>query len=105
MWRMSDPRIELIKQLHRKLEQHDSVMFDESVSLIQVRQSLYFVNCSAIKETVNRVIQEYSPKKILLEMTCCNDIDSTGVHSLKDIVEICKESKIEIGFVGVQDSV
>jgi len=95
--------------IYRNVKQESSGAFIPNVFICRLGSSLYFANCSFVKdmlfayasdlEDINRT--EY----IVLEMTSVISIDSTAVHVIHDIVSEFRNRGVQVAFAMVGNRV
>lgn len=92
---------------YRNIDRFSNITESEDILILRFDAQLYFANTSFVKESIeDHIIRRGDALKVLiLEANGTNNIDSSGVHALEEIVEDCKGKGIDVYFAGVKGPV
>jgi len=85
----------------------DDVELEENILIVRFDAQLYFANTTFFKDKIEELVEEKGNKLklIIIDGESMNNLDSTGVHALKDIIDIYNSKDIEIAFSGMKGPV
>jgi SulP family sulfate permease len=107
LYRSSKPHIALLGKIpktthYRNLERFPNAEQLEHQLIMRFDDQLYFANASYFKEVVRQLLKE-SDRKIAyfyLDATNIHDVDSSGLHALKEIYYWLKKRKVQLCICG-----
>lgn len=92
---------------YRNVERFKEVVVDEEILILRFDAQLYFANINYFKDTLyenvnNKGIQL---KLLIIDGESINNIDSTAIYALHEILEDMKSRKIDVYFSGIKGPV
>lgn len=93
---------------YRNIERFkDEIIPKEDVLIVRFDAQLYFANVTFFKDTLEELVLEKGGKLKLIVIDCesMNNLDSSGVHALIDVIDDYTSKKIEVVFTGVKGPV
>eukprot|EP00418_Pyrodinium_bahamense_P008799 CAMPEP_0179120338 /NCGR_PEP_ID=MMETSP0796-20121207/56693_1 /TAXON_ID=73915 /ORGANISM="Pyrodinium bahamense, Strain pbaha01" /LENGTH=401 /DNA_ID=CAMNT_0020818875 /DNA_START=1 /DNA_END=1210 /DNA_ORIENTATION=- len=91
--------------MYRAIDQESRGVLVPNMFIARIGASMYFANSSYIKDALLTYIadlEEVNPiEYVVLDMSSVNSMDSTAVHTVKDIVSDFRHRGIEVAFVTV----
>lgn len=107
IYRNSVPHIAVLgrmpeSSLYRNITRFKDVIQFEGLLIIRFDAQLYFGNCEHFRETVERLVQEsdIKPKVLILDASSIHDIDSSGIHTLQEIIIYLTDNEIQLYISG-----
>ncbi len=97
----SKPHIALLGRLpntihYRNISRFNNAEQQEDLAIIRFDAQLYFGNAEYFRETLEKIVFDNpSTKAIILDASSIHDIDSSGIHIFKDVLEYFKNRNIE----------
>lgn len=88
---------------YRNKDRFDNVICRDDLLIIRFDAPLYFANVAFFKETLGQLVQEKGDrlKFIIINADSVNNVDSTAIRALKEIVDDYRNHNIQIHFTGV----
>ncbi len=108
IYRVSYPHIAIMGRVpgtdqYRNLERFDDLETYEDKLIIRFDAQLYFANANYFKDYVKKaLIDKPSSKYLVLDARAVNNIDSSAIHTLKDLIGELKDAGRELHFVNVK---
>lgn len=87
----------------RNINRYKEAKTDKEILIYRFDSPLYFANVEHFRETLEEKIEKHGEdlKAVILDASSINQIDSTGIHTLKDLINELKSGNIEFGFASV----
>lgn len=106
--RSTKPHMTVLGQLpntvyYRNAERYPEALKRDEILIVRFDAQLYFANVNYFKDTLEEFMEEKGEelRVIILEASSVNALDSTGMHTLKDVIEDCARKGISFYFTGV----
>jgi SulP family sulfate permease len=82
---------------YRNIDRYTEALVDEDILIYRYDSSLYFANVEHFQETLADKIEQFGDqlKVIILDASAINTIDSTGIHTLKEVIANAREKDIK----------
>ncbi|HHG85276.1 MAG TPA: STAS domain-containing protein, partial [Bacteroidetes bacterium] len=92
---------------YRNIERFDNLIVKDEILIVRFDAQLYFANADYFKEKIEALVAEKGPqlKLIILNAESINNLDSSAVHALAELVRDLNTQGIEIAFTGVKGPV
>jgi len=93
---------------YRNLERFQGTLKPkEDVLIVRFDAQLYFANTTFFKDKLEELVFEKGEKLklIIIDGESMNNLDSSGVHTLLEVIELYKSKGIEIAFSGIKGPV
>jgi len=93
---------------YRNLERFEGALKPkEDVLIVRFDAQLYFANTTYFKDKLEELVIEKGEKLklIIIDGESMNNLDSSGVHALLEVIDIYKSKGIEIAFSGIKGPV
>lgn len=92
---------------YRNVERFDNLIINDEILIIRFDAQLYFANAEYFKEKIETLVAEKGShlKLIILNSESINNLDSSAVHALAELVKELNANGIEIAFTGVKGPV
>ncbi|MDX1637193.1 MAG: solute carrier family 26 protein [Balneolaceae bacterium] len=110
--RSSYPNIVMLGRLpntdqYRDLERHPEGLTQTNTIIVRIDASLYFANIPYMKEKLQQLEAESGKnlQQVIIDAIGINDVDSSALHALKEIVDEYKSRDIDVMFTGVKGPV
>ncbi len=86
----------------RNVKRYKEAKTEQNVLIYRFDSQLYFANVEHFRDTIDGLIDQKGEdlQLLILDASAMNNIDSTGIHSLKDLIKDLKEKEIELYFAG-----
>jgi len=83
------------------------VILKEDILIVRFDAQLYFANTTFFKDKLEELVAEKGEKLkiIIIDGESMNDLDSSGVHALLDVIDLYQSKGIEIAFSGMKGPV
>ncbi len=83
------------------------VELEEDILIVRFDAQLYFANTTFFKDKLEEFVTEKGEKLkfIIIDGESMNNLDSSGVHALKDVIDLYQSKGIEIAFSGLKGPV
>ena len=90
----------------RNLQRNPEALTRSCVVVVRMDAQLYFANVAAFKDLIDRIhVQDDALKAVVIDMYPVNDVDSTGVHALSEIIDTCSRHGVRVLLSGVKGPV
>ena len=92
---------------YRNIDRFNSLIPQEDILIFRFDAQIYFANTNYFKEKLEEYYLEKKDqlKLIIIDGESINNIDSSGIHMLFEIIETYRNLKIEIAFTGMKGPV
>ncbi|MCP3929474.1 MAG: solute carrier 26 family protein [Bacteroidetes bacterium] len=92
---------------YRNVERFKEIKPREDVLIIRFDAQLYFANVNFHKDTIEQLVQEKGEvlELVIINGESMNNVDSSAIHALEDILEDLHSKKISLYFSGVKGPV
>ena len=91
---------------YRNIKRNPDAELDPGITIFRMDASLYFANMAHFKERVLAILAEKQPLQVLvLNFFPVNRIDSSGVHTLEELISDLHAHNTRVYFVGVKGPV
>lgn len=86
----------------RNVNRYPEANTEEEILIYRFDSQLYFANVEHFRNTIDRLIERKGEnlKLVILDASAINNIDSTGVHALQELITDLREQDIELYFAG-----
>lgn len=87
---------------YRNVERYRDAVVEEEILIYRFDSQLYFANCSHFHDTLIRHIERKGDKLelVILDSSAINMIDSTGVHTLRELILILRDRGVRFYIAG-----
>ncbi len=94
-------------RVYKNVERFDNLEIRDDVLIIRFDAQLYFANVNHFRETLESYAVQLGDqlKAIILDAESINNIDSTGVHTLLDVIQDFRQQGIDFYLVGLKGPV
>ena len=110
--RSSHPNIVMLGRIpetdtYRDLERYPEAFTQTNTIIIRVDASLYFANISYLRKQLRQLEKESGKtvKHIVFDAVGINEVDSSALHALKELIDAYHERDITVYFAGVKGPV
>lgn len=107
LYRSSKPHIAILGNIpntthYRNMERFPNAQAHEGKLIMRFDDQLYFANASFFKDTVRRLLKEAGRQiqYFYLDATNIHDLDSSGLHALKEVYYYLKKRDIQLCICG-----
>ncbi len=107
LYRSSKPHIAILGNIpdtthYRNIERFPNAQEQEGKLIMRFDDQLYFANASFFKDTVRRLLKEAGRQiqYFYLDATNIHDLDSSGLHALKEVYYYLKKRGIQLCICG-----
>jgi SulP family sulfate permease len=85
----------------------EDVQLDDDILIVRFDAQLYFANTTFFKDKLEELVLEKGEKLklIIIDGESMNNLDSSGVHALKDVIDLYQSKNIQIAFSGMKGPV
>lgn len=93
---------------YRNIERFkDELVIHDNILIVRFDAQLYFANVSFFKDTLEDLVLEKGKdlKLIIIDGESMNNLDSSGVHAILEVIDIYTSKNIEIIFTGIKGPV
>ncbi|MDH5412833.1 MAG: sulfate permease, partial [Flavobacteriaceae bacterium] len=93
---------------YRNIERFkEELVIHENILIVRFDAQLYFANVSFFKDTLEDLVLEKGKdiKLIIIDGESMNNLDSSGVHAILEVIDIYTSKNIEIIFTGIKGPV
>jgi len=92
---------------YRDLERHPEGLTQTNTIIIRIDASLYFANVPYMKEKLEELEAESGKNlnQVIIEAIGINDVDSSALHALREVVDEYNSRGIDVMFTGVKGPV
>lgn len=113
IYKTTKPHVAVLANIHgthfyRNIERFgDDVILKEDILIVRFDAQLYFANTTFFKDKLEELVLEKGEKLQLIIIDCesMNNLDSSGVHALIEVIDNYMSKGIEITFSGVKGPV
>ncbi len=113
IYKTTKPHVAVLANIHgtdfyRNIKRFgDAVELEEDILIVRFDAQLYFANTTYFKDKLEELVDEKGDKLklIIIDGESMNNLDSSGVHALKDVIDTYKIKGIEIAFSGIKGPV
>lgn len=86
----------------RNIKRYPEAKTNEKVLIYRFDSQLYFANVTHFRDRLDELITSRDRKLelLILDASSIHDIDSTGIHTLRDLIEDLREKDIELYIAG-----
>lgn len=86
----------------RNINRYGEAKVDDDILIYRFDSSLYFANVKYFTESLGERIDEKGEqlKLIILDASAINNIDSTGIHTIQELIKDLKQRRIELYIAG-----
>jgi sulfate permease, SulP family len=112
IYRTTTPHIAVLGKIpgkphYRNVKRFDDLEVSDEVLILRFDARLYFANVNYFIDTFEKEMQEREGvlKLVVLDADSMNYMDSSGVHGLKDLIELCKSQNIQFFIAGLKGPV
>lgn len=93
-------------ETYRNLQRNPEAMTRASVVVVRMDASLSFANASTFKDLIMELdVKDPELRAVVINMYPVNRVDSTGAHTLHEIIEDCRRNGVDTYFAGVKGPV
>ncbi|PEN15281.1 sodium-independent anion transporter [Longibacter salinarum] len=93
-------------ETYRNLKRNPNALTDSSVVIVRMDAGLYFANVNAFKDLVAKIgVEDEALEALVIDMYPVNTLDSTGVHTLGEVVGMLRRQDVDVYFSGVKGPV
>ena len=110
IYRNSVPHIAVLGRLpdttrYRNINRFEEAIQDDEVLIVRFDAQLYFGNSEYFRETIEELVKKGAGKLklLILDASSIHDIDSNGIHALKEVLIFLKNRQLTFyvaGFIG-----
>jgi len=95
------------KPHYRNITRFDGLEDDDHILIVRFDARLFYANAAIFYDTLWELIEEKGDqlKLFILDADSINDIDSTGMDTLKQLADDCKKANITFNIVGLKGPV
>ena len=88
---------------YRNVSRFSNLQDKEEIVILRIDASLYFANLNYVKDTIYLKIKDKpKTKHLIIDASAITDIDSSGLHMLRELHEDLEKRRIHIHFVDVK---
>lgn len=86
----------------RNVNRYKNAKVDDEILIYRFDASLYFANVTNFRDTIDSLIRKRGEKleAIILDVSAINNIDSTGVHTLEELMKELREKGLKLLIAG-----
>lgn len=93
-------------ETYRNLQRNPDALTRANVAIVRMDASLSFANSAAFKDLVMELdINDPELRAVVINMYPVNRIDSTGAHTLFEIIEDCRRNNVDVYLAGLKGPV
>ncbi len=83
------------------------LVLKDAILIVRFDAQLYFANTTCFKDTLEELVSQKGKKLklIIIDGESINGLDSSGVHALKDVIDLYQSKKIKIAFTAIKGPV
>ena len=112
IYRTTKPHIAILGKIpnthfYRNIERFKDVIIDEDILIVRFDAQLYFANTSFFKDKIQEFADEKGEqlKLIIIDGESLNNLDSSAIYTLHEVVNYFKRKDIDIAFTGLKGPV
>lgn len=108
VYRVSYPHIAVLGRLpgtdqYRNVERFDELEIDPRILIIRFDAQLYFANTNYFRDYVKKEVQAHEQTKyLILDTRAVNNMDSSAIHMLHDLIHDLESDGITLHFANVK---
>ena len=89
--------------MYRNVDRFDDVEVEKDILIIRFDSQLNFANSSYFKDTILSEVTKKGPglKLVILKAVSLNNLDSSGIHVMRDVMTYLKNREITLYFAGL----
>lgn len=88
---------------YRNVNRNPEALTHSHTVIVRMDADLYFANASAFKDLMLEIdLKDDSLETVIVDMYPVNQIDSTGAHTLHEVIETCHRNGIDVLLAGVK---
>lgn len=94
-------------ELYRNQERFSEVLVDPKLLIVRFDAQLFFGNVDYFKDKIEELIRSKgsSLEAVIINAESINNVDSTGIHALEQLIKTFQSSKLKLYFCGVKGPV
>jgi sulfate permease, SulP family len=87
----------------RNIERYPEAKIEDDVLIYRFDSNLYFANVEHFRETLEQKINERGPilELVIIDASSINNVDSTGIHTLQELIKDLRLKRITLYMAGV----
>ena len=113
IWKTTTPHVAVLANIHgthfyRNIKRfEEDVVLKEDILIVRFDAQLYFANTTFFKDTLEELVAKKGKKLklIIIDGGSINSLDSSGVHTLKEVVDLYESKGLELVFTGIKGPV
>jgi SulP family sulfate permease len=91
---------------YRNVRRNPDALTDSHTVIVRMDADLYFANAAAFKDLILEIdLKSDKLETVIIDMYPVNQIDSTGAHTLHDVIDTCQRNGIDVFLAGVKGPV
>ncbi len=109
IYRTTKPHIAVLGQVpgtrtYRNLARFDHLVEKEHLLIYRFDADLYFANVSYFKDSLEELVQQKGAalKAVIINAESINNLDSSAIHALEEVIDENRKRGFEIAFTGVK---
>lgn len=109
IYRTTKPHVAVLGQVpgtrtYRNLARFDHLIEKEHLLIYRFDADLYFANVSYFKDSLEELVQQKGAalKAIIINAESINNLDSSAIHALEEVIDENRKRGFEIAFTGVK---
>lgn len=94
-------------QFYRNVKRFDEVETQDNLLVLRIDAQMYFANANYIRDAIDQYVQKKGQKLkgLIINSDSINNLDSSAIHSLSDLVDDLQSQDIKLMFSGVKGPV
>ena len=93
-------------QTYRNVRRNPDALTHSHTVIVRMDADLYFANAATFKDLMLEVdLKDEKLETVIVDMYPVNQIDSTGAHTLHEVIETCNRNGIDVLLAGVKGPV
>jgi len=94
-------------QFYRNVKRFDDVETQDNLLALRIDAQMYFANANYIRDAIDQYVQKKGQKLkgLIINSDSINNLDSSAIHSLSDLVDDLHNQDIKLMFSGVKGPV
>lgn len=112
IYRTSKPHIAELgnvpgSMFYRNVQRFDDVKTQEDLLILRIDAQMYFANANYIREAIDNYVQKKGQNlnALVINADSINNLDSSAIHSLSDLIDDLQTMNIKLMFSGVKGPV
>lgn len=92
---------------YRNKNRFDNVSIQNDILIVRIDAQMYFANSNYIRESIEALLQNRGKgiKAVIINSDSINNLDSSAIHTLDDMITDFKNQGIQVMFTGVKGPV